>query len=121
MVKARTAKELAEAQARQRRARMRRVYDQRDELLVALSKLLPAHLMPTKREATLAGTDEDWLWSLCVHGAEQMVWPLDNRSAARFSHLPRSTANHWDGHDSKGRSVRLAALAHVCTISEDAY
>lgn len=116
----RTVKDLVDAQAEQRRARMRRAYAQRDDLLVALSKLLPAHLMPTKRQA-VAGEAQDWVWSLCIHGAEQMVWPLDNRLAARFGHLPRSTANHWDGHDHRGRSTRLEALAQTCTISEEDY
>jgi len=115
MVKARTAtprtaKELAEHQAKRRQAQMRRVYDQRDDLLIALTKVLPSHLMPTKRAAVVAGSDDDWLWSVCVHGPEQLVWPLDNRSAGRFGHLPRSPANHWDGHTSEERSRRIDRL-----------
>lgn len=111
MAKQRTAKELAEANARRRRAQMARVYAQRDELLVALSKVWPSVLMPTKREAGVAGTDEDWLWSLRIDApCGQLVWPLDNVSAGRFGHLDREEANDWDGHIAAERSKRLASL-----------
>lgn len=110
MVK-RTAKQLAEANAKRRRAQMARVYGQRDELLVVLSKLWPAVLMPTKREAAVAGTDQDWLWSLRIDAPMgQLVYPLSNASAALFGHLASEAANDWDGHTAEERSKRLASF-----------
>jgi len=107
----RTAKELAAAQAANRRRQVAKAYAQRDELLVALSKIWPAHLMPTKPTALTAGNDEDWLWSLHLespHG--QLVYPLNNDASALFGHLERLPENTWDGHLAKERSKRLASL-----------
>lgn len=111
---ARTAKDLAAAQARkvtrlERQAK--RAFEERDELLIALSKIWPAHLMPTKAAALIAGTNEDWLWSLCLHSpVGQLAWSLNNDLAARFSHLDRHEHNEWDGHTAEERSNRLARL-----------
>lgn len=111
MAKARTARELAEAQARRRTAQVAKAYAQRDELLVALSKVWPSHLMPTKASALTAGNDEDWLWSLYLDApCGQLVYPLNNALAAQFSHLDRHRDNEWDGHLAKERSKRLASL-----------
>ena len=107
----RTAKDIADAQARRRKASVAKAYAQRDELLIALSKVWPAHLMPTKATALTAGTDEDWLWSLYLESpAGQLVYPLNNALAAQFAHLDRHTENAWDGHLAAERSKRLASL-----------
>ena len=90
-------------------ASTRRAYHQRDELLIALSKVWESHLIPTKLD--VAGSRQDWLWSVCLHApCGQLVFPVNNVLAAKMGHLERDTANHWDGHTSAERSKRLASL-----------
>jgi len=88
---------------------LRYAFEQRDELLVYLSRQFPCHLCER-----LPGdpSDEDWPVILCIHGvAGQMSWHIHESRLHMFRHVPQIQRNHWDGHDSIERHKRLRACA----------
>jgi hypothetical protein len=80
------------------------VYAQRDQLVAALSKVFPAHLVDA--------TDAEPGWSTVVIvdlPTGQASWHLADHELPWFAHLERRP-NDWDGHDDATKWARLAAL-----------
>ena len=86
-----------------------KVYEERDLLVRALSKVYPAHLMRHKGETT--GNRKP---VVCIVHPEvgQLCWTLlggDEQAKAQFRHL-EWTDNDWDGHKTADRYARLRSL-----------
>lgn len=83
-----------------------KAYDQRDEVISALSKQFESHLMPTSVERV------NWKWTVCIHlPTGQVAWNVSDESIAKyFSHLQRTHENHWDRHRQAQRTERLLTL-----------
>lgn len=87
------------------------VYRERNSLVAALSKLLPAHLM--RHPESDADWEADWRWIVCIHGPSgQMTWHIHDSQFPLFIHL-QSTDNDWDGHTTEEKYKRLAELSQT--------
>ncbi len=92
----------------QRRTATEKAFRERDALVCALSKLLPAHL--TRSTPPDPSFGPDWQWVVCVHSvAGQLGWRVNDKDLRHYDHLERGE-NHWDGHNTKQKYERLASL-----------
>ena len=83
-------------------------YKERDRLVALLSKIYPAHLC--RHDEGDLDWDKDWMWIVCIHTpAGQATWHISDSELPLFSHLPR-LANHWDGHSTPEKYVRLGSI-----------
>lgn len=80
-------------------------FRERDILVRALSTVWESDLIPVNDRL-------NWNWAVCIHAPTgQLTWRISNELAAEFyAHLPKLTANHWDGTNIKTKYARLAAL-----------
>ncbi len=102
-----------------RRVATEKAFRERDALVVAISKLLPSHLMRSQNVDIAAGAE--WQWIVCVHGpAGMMNWRIHARDLPHYSHLGRVEQNYWDGHNTKTKYERLGALDGSVEASETA-
>lgn len=83
-------------------------YTERNALVCALSKLLPAHMEihPFSEE-----WDDDWRSIVFVEGPTgQMTWHIHDSEVGSFNHLLPIEQHSWDGHTTEEKYERLAAL-----------
>jgi hypothetical protein len=84
-------------------------YTERNALVAALSKLLPASL-ERHSEADVTWED-DWRWIVFVDlPTGQATWHIHDSELCAFDHLPRRTGRAWDGHSTPEKYTRLAAM-----------
>jgi hypothetical protein len=82
-----------------------RAYLERNRLVAALSRILPAHLMQHPPDPIWEG---DWRWIVCIEGPTgQMTWHLHDSHLPLFMHL-KEKPNNWDGHTTEEKYERLA-------------
>jgi len=87
------------------------VYQERDMLVAALSKIFPSHLC--MHPETDVSWELEWRYIVCVHlPTGQATWHIHERELPWFSHLPM-LANHWDGHTTEEKYARLALLKPI--------
>lgn len=95
-------------------------YWERNQLVVALSKIYPSHLCLHSRKDK--NWDKDWRWIVCIHAPirhrvdyhifgspEQLTWHIHKDEKEMFSHL-KVSKNHWDGHTTEEKYDRLKIL-----------
>ena len=83
-------------------------FEQRDELLVFLSRRYPSYLCDRVPDDP---SDADWPLILCIDGyAGPMYWHIHKSRIPWFAHVPRA-GNSWDGSDRIERDKRLRACA----------
>ena len=83
-------------------------YKERDRLVALMSKIYPAHLCRHSEEDI--EWEDDWRWIVCVHTpAGQATWHINDSELPMFAHLPR-LGNHWDGHSTAEKYVRLGSI-----------
>jgi len=88
------------------------VYEERDRLVCALSKVFPSWL--ARHPETDKAWDDDWRWIVFVQlPTGQATWHIQDRELPWFAHLERRTENVWDGHTTEEKYRRLAALKSV--------
>jgi hypothetical protein len=81
------------------------VYAERDQLVAALSKLLPAVLWADPE------ADAPWRWIVYVATPEgQVSWHIHEDELPLFAHLRIASGNPWDGHATEEKYRRLNAL-----------
>lgn len=86
-------------------------YAERNKLVAALSKFLPAWL---ERHPEHEEWEDDWRWTVFIDGpTRQMTWHIHDSELPLFDHLPRSNSHRWDGHTTEEKYERLAALESV--------
>jgi hypothetical protein len=84
-------------------------YTERNALVVVLTKLWPSHLARHPDEDTT--WDDDWRTIVCVHSpVGQLTWHIKDDEVALFAHLAIMEDQHWDGHTTVEKYVRLASL-----------
>jgi hypothetical protein len=86
------------------------VYAERDQLVAALTKMFPSHLVRHEGD----DWEDEWRWVACLHlPTGQVTWHIHDRELPWFSHLNAHTApemQHWDGHTTEEKYQRVAAL-----------
>lgn len=84
-------------------------YAERNKLVCALSKLLPAHLCEHSKDDL--EWEADWRNIVCIDGPDgQMTWHIHDDELWMFKHLKNEDA-HWDGHDTAEKYRRLNKLS----------
>lgn len=103
------AEEIPQTDIPARRVATEKAFRERDALVVALTKLLPSHLMRSATPDISFGPD--WQWIVCVHAPSgEMCWRINKKDLPLYAHLARVEHNYWDGHNTKTKYERLAAL-----------
>lgn len=91
------------------KARKDAAYNERNQMVAALSKLWPSHLC--KHPESDEAWERDWMTIVCIHSPMgQMTWHLHDSQVSAFAHLTLTDENHWDGHDTPEKYRRLARL-----------
>jgi hypothetical protein len=86
-------------------------YQERDNLVAALSKVFPSHLCRHPDSDT--AWENDWRWIVCIHAPTgQLAWHIHDFEQPLFSHL-EVHENHWDGHSTEEKYRRLALLPRI--------
>ncbi|MCC7359448.1 MAG: hypothetical protein IT317_08230 [Anaerolineales bacterium] len=90
-------------------------YSERNQLVLALSKLFPAWL--ERHPIDEAPWDADWRWIVFLEipvdapaGVEQLSWHIHDSERPLFEHLSVRQANSWDGHTTMEKYARLRRL-----------
>lgn len=103
-----------------------RVYNERNRLVAALSKIYPSHLQ--KHDPDDEMWEKDWMNIVCIHilidepalhdGVEgytteirQVTWHIHDSDLPMFAHL-KVEPNHWDGHTTEEKYQRLERIRH---------
>jgi len=82
-----------------------RAYLERNQLVAALSRILPAHLMRHTPDDPI--WEGDWRWIVCIEGPTgQMTWHIHDSHLPLFAHLKKKP-NNWDGHTTDEKYARL--------------
>lgn len=81
-------------------------YAERNQLVAALSRLLPASLEPNPDQVE---RETGWAWIVYVQlPTGQATWHVPDAELALFDHLPRDTGATWDRHTTDQKYRRLA-------------
>lgn len=81
------------------------IYDERNRLVAALSKVFPSALEPDPEEP------EVWRWFVRIDlPTGQATWHVHESSLPLFEHLERSNRRTWDGHSTEEKYRRVAAI-----------
>lgn len=92
-------------------------YHERDQLVAALTKVFPASIEQHVGE----GWDEAWRNVVIVDlPTGQASWHIHDSELPLFAHLPRDAGRVWDGHTTKEKYARLAALLPQPLLPTDA-
>ena len=92
-------------------------YWERNQLVSLLSRLYPSHL--ALHDHKDENWEPEWRFIICVHTPEsQATWHIHNDDLKYFQHLVKTEdspdslekANHWDGHTTKEKYMRLGKL-----------
>jgi hypothetical protein len=87
-------------------------YHERDQLVAAISKLFPSHLLI--HPAVDAAWEEGWRTIVCVHlPAGQATWHIHDSERELVAHLEDVNllgCRGWDGHTTEEKYRRLAQL-----------
>lgn len=82
-------------------------YNERNQLVAALSRIYPSGL----KQTDIPGWEPEWHGCVYIDTpAGQMSWHYHDRDAALFAGLP-AYQGEWDGHSTDEKYARLAALA----------
>jgi hypothetical protein len=110
--------EALQAQRAELEAAKNQGYYERNQLVLALSKLFPAWL--ERHPITETDWDDDWRWIVFMEvpvtgpdGAprtEQLSWHIHDAERPLFDHLAVRDADSWDGHTTAEKYARLARL-----------
>lgn len=110
--------EALQAQRAELEAAKNQGYYERNQLVLALSKLFPAWLERHPIEET--DWDDDWRWIVFIEipvagpdGAahpEQLSWHIHDAERPLFDHLAERPGTSWDGHTTVEKYARLARL-----------
>jgi hypothetical protein len=85
------------------------IYQERDQLVCALSKLFPSSL--ERHPSEDKNWEDDWRWIVFIDmDGKQLSWHIHDSELFLFAHLPRETGVKWDGHTTPEKYERLAAL-----------
>ena len=86
------------------------VYDERDRLVAAISKLFPSRL--ERHPDSDVTWDDEWRWIVFIDlPTGQASWHIHDRELPWFKHLTRSCSKSWDGHTTEEKYQRLERLA----------
>jgi len=84
-------------------------YSERNKLVAALSKLLPASLERHPEEDK--DWEDDWRWIVFIDAPTgQLSWHVHDSELPMLDHLERGTGRSWDGHTTDEKYERLEAL-----------
>lgn len=84
-------------------------YSERNQLVAALSKLLPAWMERHSEEDT--AWDNDWRNIVFIGlPTGQVSWHIHDSEIDHFQHLTKKAGSSWDGHTTEEKYRRLAAL-----------
>lgn len=84
-------------------------YQERDQLVAALSKVFPASL--ERHPDTDIDWENDWRWIVFVDlPTGQATWHIHDSELSLFDHLKRDTRRKWDGHSTSEKYERLRAI-----------
>jgi len=93
-------------------------YSERNKLVAALSKLLPAHIERHPKEDL--SWEDDWRWIVFIQAPSgQMSWHIHDSELLRFGHLKAKRGNSWDGHTTEEKYRRLSNLGSPSDPSEN--
>lgn len=90
-------------------------YTERNRLVAALARLLPAtdsdsYAWLAEHDPDDAGWDPEWRTIVFIQGPTgQLSWHLHDSDVALFNGLPRGN-NQWDGHSTPEKYERVARL-----------
>lgn len=86
-----------------------RAYKERNALVAALSRIFESHLC--KHDENDTTWERDWMNIVCIHApvVGQLTWHLHDSDLPLFKHLQEGP-NHWDGHTTEEKYLRLASL-----------
>jgi len=94
------------------RAQKNAAYSERNQLVAALSKLFPSHLLI--HPAADVTWEEGWRTIVCIHlPAGQAAWHFHDSERHLLSHLKDSDVPEcagWDGHTTEEKYQRLSQL-----------
>jgi hypothetical protein len=96
----------------QLRAQKDAAYHERNQLVAALSKLFPSHLLI--HPAADATWEDGWRTIVCVHTPLiNATWHIHDSERELVAHLEGSTlaCAGWDGHSSEEKYQRLSKIA----------
>ena len=97
--------ERAEARVAELEEAKNGAYTERDMLVAALSKLLPARLGPNDQP------EPGWTWIVFIDGPTgQLSWHIHDSELSWFDHLDRVEYGQWDGHSTVEKYARLLAM-----------
>lgn len=93
-----------------------RVYKERNQLILLLAKIFPAHL--SRHPDGDPEFETDWRWIVCIHipheaaegGFIQACWHIHDSEKEAFSFL-QELENDWDGHTNEEKYSRLSSLS----------
>lgn len=89
-------------------------YQERDRLVLALSRIFPAYL--GRHPESDASWDAEWRWIVFVDlPTGQVSWHIHESEFHWFSHLNQRESSPWDGHTTEEKYQRLAALEDMQT------
>ena len=84
------------------------VYNERNQLVAALSKLMPASL---ERHPENEQWEDDWRWIVFIDSPDgQLSWHIHDSDLPLFHHLTKNQGRIWDGHSTEEKYKRLAKL-----------
>ena len=98
--------------ARRLREQKDGAYQERDQLVAALSAMFPASL---ERHPDGEEWDDDWRWIVFIDlPTGQATWHIHDSELPMFDHLPRLAGRTWDGNTTPEKYARLAAIIPRC-------
>lgn len=84
-------------------------YRERNCLVAALSKLLPAYMARHPDEDK--EWEDDWRWIVFIESPRgQLSWHIHDSELPLFEHLEQVDDGQWDGHTTEEKYARLAGL-----------
>jgi len=86
-------------------------YRERDMLVCALTKMLPAYL--ARHDDSDKEWEDDWRWIVYIDlPTGQVSWHIHDSERGMFDHL-QVKENRWDGHSTERKYERLANLSAI--------
>lgn len=86
-------------------------YWERNQLVVLLSKIFPAHL--AKHPESDTNWENDWRTIVCIHfPSGQGSWHIHDSEVGFFSHLELKS-NDWDGHTTEEKYKRILSYGNT--------
>lgn len=90
-------------------------YAERNQLVAALSKLFPSHLM--RHPESDPEWNDEWRWIVCIElPTGQATWHIHDSELNLFNHLEEKP-NNWDGHGTVEKYNRLQGLLDKVNVT----